>query len=103
MDAICRKLSCKYNDCTKCQRQHLNVSRHAVCENMDVDPSKPTPDISKDMFERPPEIAPFRHCLTMDIKCKADCIHNHDGECFSNGIIVNAVGEGNECMSYIKK
>ena len=103
MDAICRKLSCKYNDCTKCQRKNLNISRHAVCENMDVDPSKPTPDISKDMFEQPPEIAPFRHCLTINISCKADCIHNHDGECFSNGIIVNGVGKGNECISYIKR
>ena len=103
MDIVCRKLGCRYNDCTKCQRQHLLVSADAVCKDMEIDKDKPVPDISKDMFERPPHIAPFRHCLTMDIKCDADCVHNRNGECWSNGIIINGVGKGNECISYLKK
>lgn len=103
MDVVCRKQKCKFNDCTKCQRKNLSVSFDAVCESMEVDKDKPVADISKDMFERAPKIAPFRHCLTMDIKCDADCIHNRDGECWSNGIIVNSVGKGNQCISYVKK
>lgn len=103
MDVVCRKQKCQFNDCTKCQRKNLEVSADAVCENMVIDKNKPVADISKDMFERAPEIAPFRHCLTMNIKCQADCIHNRDGECCSNGIIVNSVGKGNECISYVKR
>lgn len=103
MDIICRKYNCKYNNHTRCDKKDINIDKHSIRDSFVLDSSKPMPDTSKDMFTKPPVIAPFKHCLNIDIACCADCIHNRQGECYSNGILVNDIHDTAECISYVKK
>ena len=104
MDIVCRKYSCTYNKNMKCERKHLGVSNNADCADIAIDKSKPVEDVSKDMFEHEPEIAPFRHCKCIDIKCNASkCLFNNDGACMSNGIFVGSAKTKAPCNSYQEK
>ena len=104
MDIVCRKYSCTYNRNMKCERKHLNISQTAYCNDIAIDDSKPVEDVSKDMFEHEPEIAPFRHCKCIDIKCDSKkCLFNKDGECMSNGIFVGSAKTSAPCNSYQQK
>ncbi len=104
MDIVCRKYSCTHNRNMKCERKHLGVSKNADCADIAIDPSKPVEDVSKDMFEHEPEIAPFRHCKCIDIKCNASkCLFNNSGECMSNGIFVGSAKTKAPCNSYQEK
>ena len=104
MDIVCRKYSCTHNKNMKCARKHLGVNQKALCNDIDIDKSKPVEDVSKDMFEHEPEIAPFRHCKCIDIKCNAhSCLFNSNGECMSNGIFVGSTKTNAPCNSYQQK
>ncbi len=101
MDIVCRKYSCTYNNNMKCDRKHLEVTKNASCANIAVDKSKPVEDVSKDMFQHEPEIAPYRHCKCINIKCQAsDCLFNKNTECMSNGIFVGSKKLNAPCNSY---
>lgn len=104
MDIVCRKYSCTYNKNMKCERKHLNINQSAYCNDIAIDNSKPVEDVSKDMFEHEPEIAPFRHCKCIDIQCSSKkCLFNKDGECMSNGIFVGSAKTSAPCNSYQQK
>ena len=101
MDVVCRKYSCVYNDRAKCERKHLGVDSDSHCGDIKIDNDKLVEDVSKDMFHHEPDVAPYHHCRTMDIKCSTrECIFNRDGECFSNGIFVGSEKESAPCNSF---
>ena len=104
MDVVCRKYSCEFNDRAKCSRKNLMVNKKAVCDDLKIDNEKVVEDVSKDMFEHEPDIAPYHHCRTMNIKCASeDCIFNKSGECFSNGIFVGSMTTKAPCNSYVPR
>lgn len=104
MDIVCRKRNCAYNDRLKCERKHLSIGKNAKCTDYQKDSTKPIKNISKDMFDTPPDIAPYSHCKNVEIKCKAkDCILNDNGLCKANGIIVNSCNECPYCITFLKK
>jgi hypothetical protein len=104
MDIVCRKYSCSHNKNMKCERKHLGVNQKGLCNDIEIDKSKPVEDVSKDMFEHEPEIAPFRHCKCIDIRCNANkCLFNKEGECMSNGIFVGSTKTNAPCNSYQEK
>ena len=104
MDIVCRKYSCTYNKNMKCERKHLGISKSAQCADIAIDKSKPVEDVSKDMFEHEPEIAPFRHCKCIDIKCDSlNCVFNNNQECMSNGIFVGSAKTNAPCNSFQEK
>lgn len=85
----------------KCVRKNLNVDSHANCADIDIDPNIVVEDVSKDMFEHEPDIAPYHHCRNMNIICEAtECIFNKSHECFSNGIFVGSEIDRAPCNSY---
>lgn len=101
MDIVCRKYSCTYNNNMKCTKKHLDVNKSATCNSIEIDKNKPVEDVSKDMFEHEPEIAPYRHCKCTNILCEAkNCIFNNEGECFSNGILVGSKKASAPCNSF---
>ena len=102
MDVVCRKYSCIYNDKAKCSRKNLSVNDHADCFDIMIDDEKLVEDVSKDMFEHEPDVAPYHHCKNMNIECAtADCIFNKEGECFSNGIFVGSKKSSAPCNSFV--
>jgi len=104
MDVVCRKYSCKFNDRAKCSRKNVEVNKTATCGDLEVDKTKKVEDVSKDMFTHEPDVAPYHHCKTMNIKCEANnCIFNKGGECFSNGILVGSMATKAPCNSYAPK
>ena len=104
MDVVCRKYSCKYNNKAKCDRKNLQVDAVADCDDLEIDNTKKVEDVSKDMFNHEPDVAPYHHCKTMNIGCNSkNCIFNKDGECFSNGIFVGSEKQTAPCNSYVEK
>lgn len=104
MDVMCRKYSCIYNDKAKCKRKNLSIGKNAECADLQVDNTKQVPDVSRDMFEHEPDVAPFHHCKTMNILCQdKNCIFNKNCECFSNGIFVGSELKTAPCNSFVPK
>lgn len=104
MDIVCRKYSCKFNKDMKCERKHLNVNKKANCSDLEIEPNKEKEDVSKDMFGHEPEVAPFRHCKCIDIKCSStNCIFNKSKDCYSNGIFVGSGTSVAPCNSFQEK
>lgn len=104
MDVVCRKYSCIYNEKAKCTRKNLNVNKKADCKDLKIDDNKLVEDVSLDMFEHEPDVAPYQHCKNMNIICdKKNCIFNKTGECFSNGIFVGSEKDNAPCNSYTPK
>lgn len=101
---MCRKYSCVFNEKAKCNRKNLEVSKNADCLNLKIDKTKLVPDISRDMFEHEPDVAPYHHCKAMNIVCSAkNCIFNKNGECFSNGIFVGSEKTQAPCNSFVPR
>lgn len=104
MDVVCRKYSCKFNDRSKCIRQVLSVDKKADCYDISIDQNKIVEDVSRDMFEHEPDVAPYHHCRNMKIDCDSDvCIFNKHGECFSNGIFVGSESTNAPCNSFVPR
>ncbi len=104
MDVMCRKYSCIYNEKAKCNRKNLDVNKNSDCADLCIDKDKVVPDVSKEMFEHEPDVAPFHHCKTMNIHCEAkDCVFNKSGECFSNGIFVGSEKSKAPCNSFVER
>ena len=104
MDVVCRKYSCVYNDRAKCSRKNLSVDNKSDCGDLLINQQKIVEDVSRDMFEHEPDIAPYHHCKTMNIVCdSASCIFNKQGECFSNGIFVGSEINVAPCNSYVPR
>ena len=104
MDIVCRKYSCEYNKDMKCNRKHLHVDNKAYCDDIKIDKTKEKEDVSKDMFGHEPEVAPFRHCKCVDIKCNStDGLFNKNTACYSNGIFVGSATSSAPCNSYQSK
>jgi len=104
MDVVCRKYSCVYNEKAKCVRKNLSINEKSDCSDLNIDKTKVVEDVSKDMFVHEPDIAPYHHCRTMNIKCDSeDCIFNKSGECFSNGIFVGSMTTKAPCNSYVPR
>ncbi|MBQ8430671.1 MAG: DUF1540 domain-containing protein [Clostridia bacterium] len=104
MDIVCRKYSCTYNKDMKCERKHLSVDKKAKCSDIAIDKNKEKEDVSKEMFGHEPEVAPFRHCKCIDIKCNStSCLFNKNHNCVSNGILVGSAQACAPCNSYQEK
>ncbi len=104
MDIRCRKGLCKYNDRFTCKAKEILVDEKIVCSTYQEDSSHDEgQDVTKYMFEKEPNYAPQRDSKTLEIKCKAKCLFNHNGICVSNGITLNSIKETPYCVSYLKK
>lgn len=104
MDVMCRKYSCKFNEESKCTRKNLNITKEADCKDLNVDKNKIVEDLSINMFEHEPDVAPYHHCKTMNIMCETkDCIFNKSGECFSNGVFVGSAETKAPCNSFVPR
>lgn len=104
MDVMCRKYSCEFNENAKCTRKNLKVDKNADCDDLVVNKTKPVPDVSRNMFEHEPDIAPYHHCKTMNIMCDCNnCIFNKQNECFSNGIFVGSQKAKAPCNSFVER
>lgn len=89
MNIVCRKTKCKYNNNLACQSEKIFIDRELNCEQYEPIEKDSLQDISKNMMETAPEIAPFRHNKDIHIKCQANCVFNKDCHCVANGIFVN--------------
>ena len=104
MDVVCKKYSCVYNEKAKCTRKNLGVDNLGKCDDMKIDKTKHVEDVSLDMFNHEPDVAPYHHCKNMNIMCKTDdCIFNKNGECFSNGIFVGSKEKIAPCNSFVPR
>lgn len=103
MDIRCRKGYCKFNDRFTCRAKEIVVDRDVVCSMYQKDEEKPVQDVTKNMFEKEPDFCPQRDSKALSIKCRADCLFNHNGVCVSNGITLNSIQERPYCVSYLKK
>lgn len=103
MDIRCRKTTCKYNDRFTCKAKNIQVTNNVICQTFEKDENKKdVKDITKHLFEEKPEFAPQRDSKTIEIKCKANCLFNHNGACVSNGITLNSIKEKPYCVSFLK-
>lgn len=102
MDIRCRKTKCEFNDRYTCKAKEIDVNKCAICDSY-IKTQKAEIDTTKHLFEKTPEYAPQRDSKTATIKCKAKCLFNHDGNCVSNGITVNAIKERPFCVSFLEK
>lgn len=89
MNIVCRKTKCKYNNNLACQSEKIFIDRELNCEQYEPIEKGSLQDISKNMMETAPEIAPFRHNKDIHIKCQANCVFNKDCHCVANGIFIN--------------
>ncbi len=102
MDIRCRKALCKYNDRFTCKANAVLVDEEVVCTSFEKDPLKEdVQDVTKNLFTEKPSYAPQRDSKTLEIKCKANCLFNHNGQCVSNGITLNSIKEKPYCISYL--
>ncbi len=103
MDIRCRKGLCKYNDKFVCKAKGVLVDECEVCSTFERDENKEVQDVTRNMFTEEPSYAPQRDSKALEIKCRADCLFNHNGLCVSNGITLNSIKEKPYCVSYLKK
>lgn len=89
MNIVCRKTKCKYNNNLACQSEKIFIDRELNCEQYEPIEKGSLQDISKNMMETAPKIAPFRHNKDIHIKCQANCVFNKDCHCVANGIFIN--------------
>lgn len=102
MNIVCRKTKCKYNNNLACQSKKIFIDRELNCEQFTPIEKDSLQDISKNMMEVAPEIAPFRHNKDISIKCQANCVFNKDCNCTANGIFVNGqTAQSNENVQNI--
>lgn len=104
MDIRCRKTTCKFNDRFTCKAKGILVNNKVICQTYEHDETKKdVEDITKNLFEKTPNIAPQRDSKALSISCKAECLFNHNGKCVSNGITLNSIKESPFCISFLKK
>ena len=104
MDIRCRKGLCKYNDRFTCKADAILVDDEVVCTKYLRDENKQdVQDVTKTLFSEKPSYAPQRDSKTLEIKCRANCLFNHNGICVSNGITLNSIKEKPYCISYLRK
>ena len=102
MDIRCRKTDCVYNELLTCRADKIEIKDELECACYKKDSEKEI-DISKQIFEGEPEIAPYRHNKDLCLKCKADCLFNNNHNCIANGITVNDVNDCALCITFMKK
>lgn len=107
MDLKCRNLDCKNNDCYSCTKKGISINSHSYCKDYkkckDLD-EKQRQNVPKTMFEKEPELHPYRHNKTVDIECGADCLFNHNGKCLANGIAVQNLEPNHaKCVTFMEK
>ncbi len=80
------------------------VNKKANCDDLSVEKGKLVEDVSLNMFCHEPDVAPYHHCRTMNIKCdSSDCIFNKSGECYSNGVFIGSMTTQAPCNSFVPK
>ncbi len=102
MDIRCRKTDCVYNNLLTCMANKIVILDDLDCDTYQKDETKKR-DISKQIFEGEPQIAPYRHNKDMCLECKADCLFNKQRDCIANGITINDVSDNAICITYMKK
>lgn len=104
MDIRCRKTLCKYNDRFTCKAKEILINGKMICQTYTKDEENAKAiDTTKSLFEKTPDFAPQRDSKALCIMCKASCLFNRNGKCFSNGITLNAIDEKPFCISFLKK
>lgn len=104
MDIRCRKATCKHNDRFICTARGIVVDERVVCSMYEKGKDEDeVQDVTKNIFEGGYDFAPQRDAKTLEIKCRADCLFNRNGQCVSNGITLNSIKERPYCVSYLKK
>ncbi|MBQ8749631.1 MAG: DUF1540 domain-containing protein [Clostridia bacterium] len=89
MNIVCRKTKCKYNNNQVCMSPKIFIDRELNCEQYEPIEKGSLQDVSRNMMEVAPEIAPFRNSKDIIIRCNANCVFNKESECMANGIFVN--------------
>ena len=103
MDIRCRKLNCKFNDHFTCRAKSLSITKTAVCKTYVYGSEKKEIDTTKNLFEKTPYFAPMRDSKTLEIKCNAKCIMNHEGVCIANGITMNDYKLKPCCLTFLEE
>lgn len=106
MDLKCKKLNCKYNKQYACIAEGINVAHSLDCEKyekLDEIPQEQLQDVSKTMFQKEPDIHPYRHHKKVEITCNAKCLFNHGGKCVANGITIANANKNAKCYTFAKK
>ena len=104
MDIRCRKGLCKFNDKFTCKANKILIDDKIICSTFEKDEEKnEVQDVTKHLFDQEPKYSPQRDSKALEIKCCADCLFNHNGDCVSNGITLNSIKEQPFCVSYLKK
>lgn len=103
MDIKCNKTICKHNNCYCCEAGKIDVAQNAECKTFCKGNKKDLQDVSKNMFEASPEIAPFRHSKNVDINCGAHCLFNVNGVCNANGITVLEGKTIGRCGTFLER
>lgn len=106
MDLKCRKLNCKYNKEFSCTKEGIGVSEDCLCGDFEKAtdlPPEQKQNVGKDMFNKVPDIHPYRHNKDICIKCKAPCIFNNEKTCKANGITVLDWKANPLCGTFMKK
>lgn len=102
MDIKCRKTTCVFNNKFRCDSKAIDITKERICATCQKSDKVPK-DTTKNLFYGKIEYAPYRNAKNIQINCKADCLFNHSGECYANGICVNDVSSKACCMTYLKK
>lgn len=104
MDIRCRKTLCKFNNRYTCTAKEIVVKKNGECDKFEKDENKNVVDKTQKIFtDNPPEYAPQRDSLTIDIKCRACCLFNDCGQCEANGITLNDLQSKAICITFLKK
>lgn len=106
MDLKCRKLDCKHNKEYACMCKEIHITGSCDCktyEKADKLDKNQKQDASKNMFEVAPEVHPYRHNKSVDIKCDANCLFNENCRCRANGICVNEEDSAPTCITFIEE
>ncbi len=104
MDIRCRKGKCVHNNNQTCMYKNLQIGNATECKDFNPDPDKYVEDYTKTMLEKPPKIAPFKNIHKYDLHCDAtNCIFNKDNKCLSNGITIQSLEKGTECLNFFEK
>lgn len=108
MDLKCRQLNCKNNDGYCCTCKGISVTKEGLCDSFEKYdgelPSRQQQDVSRDMFEKTPDVHPYRHNKNVDIHCNCiHCLFNNEHKCYSNGITLQHNTNTAECITRIKE
>ena len=105
MNLKCNKANCEHNCKFSCNAKEVHIARNTDCKTFRKDANKTEEQLlamKADMFELSNDMLHYKGAKDIDIKCKADCVFNNNGNCNANGITVLEKNTDGICGTYIK-